>query len=102
MCNLIVCGGFSKRPPKDDPTKFDNKKKSCLKFNEENGDWIELSLVLKKPRDNSLCWGLPTGEILLLGGHEENTEDVERVHRVGESWSSDIIWKLDKGHQHIE
>ena len=93
MCNNIICGGFSNKTDKI-------QQRSCIKWDENEGKFKKLPVLLNKTRDNSLCWGLKSGDVILFGGHDETTGDTERVSRSGET--SEIAFPLDQGHHHIE
>ena len=47
-----------------------------------------------------MCWGLPSGDVLLFGGHDANTSDTERVFKNGTT--SEIAFSLKINHQKIE
>ena len=64
MCNNIVCGGW-----------FREAKKSCEKF-DGISSFTSLPVRLVKERNNHLCWGLKSGDVLLLGGQDFTTERV--------------------------
>ena len=57
-------------------------------------------LKLLKPRDNSLCWGLSSGDVLLFGGHDNGTDDTERVLK--DASASEFAFELKKNHEIIE
>ena len=52
-------------------------------------------LKLLKPRDNSLCWGLSSGDVLLFGGHDNGTDDTERVLK--DASASEFAFELKNG-----
>ena len=66
MCNNMVCGGSGSEAMK-----------SCEKF-DGISSFTSLPLRLVKSRDRGLCWGLKSGDVLLLGGlySEKTTERV--------------------------
>ena len=55
FCNNFLCGGRGATP-----------EKSCEKFDGENFELLPVGLV--EPREDHLCWGLDSGEVILLGG----------------------------------
>ena len=61
LCNNLICGGNGK-----------NTRRSCEKY-----DGIETSEVLPvrlmEPRFHHLCWGLQSGDVLLLGGKKSGS-----------------------------
>ena len=63
-------------------------KRSCVKF-EANGTFTPLTVSLVEERNYHLCWGLPSGEVLLLGGQMSMTT-TERVSADGSSSSADF------------
>ena len=54
LCDDILCGGIGGR-------------RTCLKF-DGISKWTSLPVTLVVGRAEHLCWGLPSGELLLLGG----------------------------------
>ena len=75
LCNNLICGG-------------DNMYHSCLRYNGD-GSVTTLDLRLENKRRNHLCWTLPSGEVLLMGGsNSEGTTD--KVSADGESSSRDF------------
>ena len=96
MCNNIICGGFSKNP---EVVGFD---RSCVKWDEEATKFIKLDVKLIKPRDNIVCWGLQSGDVLLFGGHDsgDNISATERVFK--NVSSSEIAFSLKINHHKIE
>ena len=72
----------------------------CVKYPPDKEMFYNLPVKLKKKRDNIVCWGLWTGDVLLFGGHDEGEKDVERVSRTGET--SEIVFPLTENHQYIE
>ena len=80
LCHSFLCGGLG-------------NDRSCLAM-EDDGGFSALSVELVERRSGHLCWGLPSGEILLLGGfHSRRT--VERVSADGSSSSEDITLPSD-------
>ena len=65
MCNGFICGGFYINPDID----IDD---TCVRWNDEKKGFDDLDLRLIKARDNIVCWGLPSGDVLLFGGADEN------------------------------
>ena len=66
--------------------------RSCVKF-EANGTFTPLPVSLVEERQQHLCWGLPSGEVLLLGGGSLTT--TERVSTDGSSSSADFTLPYD-------
>ena len=54
LCNDILCGGIGGR-------------RSCLMF-DGIANWTSLPVSLVNQRAEHLCWSLPSGEVILLGG----------------------------------
>ena len=77
MCNNIVCGGW-----------FREAKKSCEKF-DGISSFTSLPVRLVKHRYGHLCWGLRSGDVLLLGGGFSRTT-TERVSADGSSSKLDF------------
>ena len=77
MCNNMVCGGW-----------FREAKKSCEKF-DGISSFTSLPVRLVKARYDHLCWGLESGDVLLLGGHHSPTT-TERVSADGSSSALDF------------
>ena len=78
MCNNMVCGG-SGEPETE---------KSCEKF-DGISSFTSLPLRLVRDRYDHLCWGLKSGDVLLLGGwNSEKT--TERVSADGSSSKLDF------------
>ena len=67
--------------------------RSCVKF-QGNGTFTPLPVRLVEERVGHLCWGLPSGEVLLLGGYGSPTT-TERVHTDGSSSSADFTLPYD-------
>ena len=79
MCNNMVCGGW-----------FREAEKSCEKF-DGISSFTSLPVRLVERRYRHLCWGLKSGDVLLLGGsYSEKT--TERVSADGSS--SKFAFKL--------
>jgi len=75
LCHRMVCGG-------------QHALTSCSKF-EADSTFSTLPVTLRESRAYHLCWGLPSGEVLLLGGsYSEKT--TERVSADGSSSSPDF------------
>ena len=64
-----------------------------MKF-EANGNFTSLPVRLLEKRHSHLCWGLPSGEVLLLGGRESPTT-TEKVSSDGSSSSADLTLPYD-------
>ena len=79
LCNNLFCGGYPNH-------------KSCVKFN-GNGTFTPLPLTLVQLRSFHLCWGLPSGDMLLLGGDSKRT--TERVSANGLSSTADFSLPYD-------
>ena len=79
LCNNLFCGGFPNH-------------KSCVKFNGD-GSFTQLPLTLVQLRSFHLCWGLPSGDMLLLGGDSKRT--TERVSANGLSSTADFSLPYD-------
>ena len=78
MCNNMVCGGQDTRT-----------RKSCRKF-DGISTFKPLPVRLVQPRyAGHLCWGLRSGEVLLLGG-KRGSVTTERVSADGSSSSVDF------------
>ena len=56
MCNNMVCGGLGR-----------NARESCEKF-DGISSFTSLPVRLVERRYRHLCWGLKSGDVLLLGG----------------------------------
>ena len=80
MCNNMVCGGWDR----------EEAGKSCEKFDGVSS-FTSLPVRLVKSRISHLCWGLKSGDVLLLGGHDSHTT-TERVSADGSS--SKLAFKL--------
>ena len=73
LCHRMVCGGGTK--------------KSCLMF--DGKSFSTLPVTLLQSRWIHMCWGLPSGEVLLFGGHNSR-RTTERVSADGSSSSADF------------
>ena len=62
--------------------------RSCVKFG-GNGTFTSLPVSMVEERTSHLCWGLPSGEVLLIGGWRSPTT-TERVSTDGSSSSADF------------
>ena len=80
FCNNFLCGG---KP----------SYKSCEKFDGISA-FEELPVILGERRNKHLCWGLPSGEVLLLGG-EESPTSTELVSADGTSSSASFTLPYD-------
>ena len=76
LCNSVYCGGSG------DP-------RSCVKF--KGGTISQMSATLVQKRTYHICWGLPSGEILLMGGNDNSAKTTtERLSSDGSSSSPDF------------
>ena len=80
FCNNMVCGGTFFNP---------EAYKSCERFQARNSSFILLPVKLVERRVNHLCWGLKSGDVLLLGGSSSETT-TERVSADGSSSKLDF------------
>ena len=80
LCHRMVCGGW-------------NAPKSCSKF-EADSTFSTLPVSLIENRGFHLCWGLPSGEVLLLGG-AYSRRTTEKVSADGSSSSPDFDLPYD-------
>ena len=80
MCNNIVCGGDGEQA-----------QRTCEKF-DGISSFTSLPVRLVGQRWSHSCWGLKSGDVLLLGGQDSNTETAERVSADGSS--SSFAFKL--------
>ena len=80
LCGNLVCGG-------------DIIQKSCFRFDGE-GTFTTTSVTLTKTRQHHLCWALPSGEVLLLGGYHSKSL-TERVSADGSSSMVDFNLPYD-------
>ena len=74
LCNNVYCGGYG-------------GDRSCVKLEGENFSQMPVTMV--QSRYGHLCWGLPSGEILLMGGDSSRTT-TERLSSDGSSSSPDF------------
>ena len=79
MCNNMVCGGWTRRT---------GGLKSCEKF-DGISSFTSLPVRLVERRYRHLCWGLKSGDVLLLGGSSSETT-TERVSADGSSSKLDF------------
>ena len=77
MCNNMVCGGWTTVA-----------EKSCEKF-DGISSFTSLPVRLVKSRISHLCWGLKSGDVLLLGGSSSKTT-TERVSADGSNSKLDF------------
>ena len=77
MCNNMVCGGWTTEA-----------EKSCEKFDGVSS-FTSLPVRLAKSRIHHLCWGLKSGDVLLLGGYWSK-RTTERVSADGSSSKLDF------------
>ena len=76
LCNNVYCGG-------------DGIERSCVKL--EGGTSTQMAATLVQKRAYHLCWGLPSGEILLMGGNDNSAKTTtERLSSDGSSSSPDF------------
>ena len=80
MCNNMVCGGWQ------DWSGSENRE--CEKF-DGISSFTSLPVRLVKSRERHLCWGLRSGDVLLLGGVWFKTT-TERVSADGSSSKLDF------------
>jgi len=79
LCGNLACGG-------------EQDQRSCRRFNRANKQWERLSVSLRYARENHLCWALPSGEVLLLGGQASSSKTTsERVSADGSSSSTAFV-----------
>ena len=82
FCNSMVCGGTFFNP---------EAYKSCERFDSRTSSFIVLPVKLVERRVNHLCWGLKSGDVLLIGGWgQRRSPNTERVSRDGSSSSLDF------------
>ena len=74
LCNSVYCGG-------------NGGERSCVKL--EGGTSKQLPATLVQKRRYHLCWGLPSGEILIMGGRYSN-KTTEKLGADGSSSSPDF------------
>ena len=75
LCNNMYCGGEREHLT------------SCVRYG--NGTFTPLPVRLGQKRDGHMCWGLPSGEVILMGGDNSKTT-TERVSADGSSSSPDF------------
>ena len=84
LCNNMYCGGAG---------AFVST--SCVRFH-GNGTFTPLPVTLVKPRYTHICWGLPSGEVILMGGWSSSSKtNTERVSADGSSSSPDFNLPYD-------
>ena len=77
LCGNLVCGGS-------------DFQRSCFLF-DGVGTFKALSVTLIERREMHLCWALPSGDVLLLGGmHGKAPLTTERVSADGLSSEADF------------
>ena len=77
LCNNMYCGGYGGYT-------------SCVRFH-GNGTFTPLPVTLVNSRYNHICWGLPSGEVILMGGSSTSgLTTTERVSADGSSSSPDF------------
>ena len=81
ICGNLACGGFN------------SEGKSCSWF-DGVGTFTALPVSLKEERAQHLCWLLPSGEVLLLGGGHSTTT-TERLSADGTSSTADFDLPYD-------
>ena len=80
MCNNIVCGGWIKQA-----------ERSCEKF-DGISTFTSLPVRLVGVRWSHSCWGLKSGDVLLIGGWKKDTDTAEKVSADGST--SSFAFKL--------
>ena len=83
---------FKKVEPHSNTNKYPSSL-SCVKF-ESKGAFTKLPVSLVEQRYIHLCWSLPSGEVLLLGGYGSPTT-TERVSTDGSSSSVNFTLPYD-------
>ena len=84
LCNNMYCGGH--------PHFFTT---SCVRFH-GNGTFTQLPVTMVKSRDYHICWGLSSGEVILMGGLNSDCKTTtERVSADGSSSSPDFNLPYD-------
>ena len=78
LCNNMVCGGVGK----------DGDFRSCKMF-DGNTTFKSLPVRLLEKRSRHICWGLKSGDVLLLGG-EDSKWTTERISADGSTSSLDF------------
>ena len=82
MCNNMIFGGFTS-----------GSERSCEMF-DGSSSFTRLPVTLVERRDDHLCWGLKSGEVILLGG-SNSKRTTERVSADGSSSSADFSLPYD-------
>ena len=91
MCNNMVCGGERWGAP---------RATTCRKHNGDSSFPL-LPLTTVEERSWHLCWGLQSGEVLLLGGGRDQTQDTtELISADGSSSSASFnldykVWQVE-------
>ena len=83
LCNNMFCGGYGS----PDPDRY------CEMF-DGSSSFTTLPVTLEEKRFNHLCWGLKSGEVILLGG-TDSKRTTERVSADGSSSSPDFSLRYD-------
>lgn len=83
MCNNMICGGYGSPDPD----------RSCEMF-DGSYSFTKLPVSLVEKRDDHLCWGLNTGEVILFGG-ADSKGTTERVSADGSSSSAGFTLPYD-------
>ena len=81
LCGNLACGGW------------DGSLKSCSLF-DGAGTFTALSVTLREPRVDHLCWQLQSGSVLLLGGWYSGST-TERLAADGSSSTADFDLPYD-------
>ena len=81
LCNNMYCGG-------------NGGYTSCVRYH-GNGTFTQLPVTLVKSRYKHICWGLPSGEVILMGGGGSSSKTTERVSADGSSSSPDFNLPYD-------
>ena len=71
MCHNIVCGGWIKQA-----------ERTCEKF-DGISTFTSLPVTLVGIRWGHSCWGLKSGDVLLIGGWQKDTDTAEKVSADG-------------------
>ena len=77
MCNNMICGGYGSPDPE----------RSCEMFDGASS-FTRLPVSLVQRRDDHLCWGLQSGEVIIFGSYDSK-RTTERVSADGLSSSAD-------------
>ena len=83
LCNNIICGGYGAPDPE----------RSCEMF-DGISSFTRLPVSLVQRRDDHLCWGLQSGEVILFGSYDSK-RTTERVSADGLSSSTDFNLPYD-------